>query len=329
MRQGWEPLAANTVTLTDTLRSAGRTSALIGDTPYMLAERFGCAQRFDKTHFVRGQFGDDAPDTEQERLKRFVERWSARDRSFTEESLAFARKQAADLLWIDLFDTHEPFMPRTHTADIAALKTPLPNQGLLPSAEDAVRLRVLCEAQAQETLDQVGAFISEQADAVTAGHCSICVLSDHGTPLGEALGPSGEPLWRKVVPFVGATIARTSAWIFSARCPPGVSTALHSTVDWTDTFCDLLELPRLAASEGHSLLKASRTEVYSGWYRGPMALRTQEKTYAFWPGDFSTMRSFERLNDPLELRPHKLDAEERVTVAEAMLSFVLQRLGTT
>jgi hypothetical protein len=60
-----------------------------------------------------------------------------------------------------------------------------------------------------------------------------------------------------------------------------------------------------------------------------MALRTQEKTYAFWPGDFSTMRSFERLNDPLELRPHKLDAEERVTVAEAMLSFVLQRLGTT
>ena len=73
----------------------------------------------------------------------------------------------------------------------------------------------------------------------------------------------------------------------------------------------------------------SQAAVYSGWFRGPMALRTAEKTYAFWPGDFASMRVFDRAQDPLELRPMKLSAEQRAGVGEAMLSFVLAHVGST
>ena len=332
-RQGWTPLKDDAVTFLDRLSD----TLLVGDTPYMLGERWHLGRRFTNVEHVRGQFGDDAPppariapeleetltklraaevaQDEREKFHAYLAHWAAVSAPFSERVVdrALARMNAARVTWIDLFDTHEPWLPRH--SDVAT--TPLPHPSL--KIANAELLRTAYELQASETLAQVCRVLTALEADVAAGACAVCVLSDHGTPLGD-------PQWRKLQPTVLAPIAHAAAWLWAKDVAPGEDARLASTVDWHPTFRALLGLDH--AGEGHSLLaQETHAHVPTGWIHGPLALRTATRTTLYTPGPLPTLRVFDRARDPLERTPLKLATQDAADALSTLLQTTLRYAG--
>jgi len=146
---GWQPFSANDLLLAEVLWDSGFSSALVTDTYHMHKPVYNCGRGFDTTVFIRGQEYDpyiidprirvDVAGSPIHRLRHGVDRES--DEVWTERFAQYlrnctvrgkeedycaprviksamrwleettSRSKRPFLLWVDLFDPHEPWDP--------------------------------------------------------------------------------------------------------------------------------------------------------------------------------------------------------------------------
>ena len=286
---GWQPLDAGETVLPQRLAEAGYINMMIADTPHILAKGYGYQRGFDGWEWVRGQENDPwktAPRTVQypcapEKLRSAKDGMvhylrNVSDRQGEEDHFAPRTVQAACdwldanhdqgpfLLYIDMFDPHEPWDPPKQYVDMYdpgfkgdEVIYPQYHPACFFTEDEVKHMRAMYAGE----LSMVDAWVGKLLDKVDAlglaDDSAVFFTSDHGFLHGEhgilgksIIDTSSGKLYYEAVPMFDP-IARTPLLV---RLPGQTERrdvdAFVQTIDLHATMLDLAGVP---SDEAHGL----------------------------------------------------------------------------
>ncbi len=217
----WRPLLPDDVTVADILSEGNYTTGLVADTYHMFKPGMNFHQGFDSWEWIRGQESDPwrSGPLEAVDLSRHIPdhlrtpEWEARLTQYllnmqdrrSEEDYVVARscraamdwldRNAANkpfMLWLELFDPHEPWDPpprlREEYLDDYPVEELHFGYGVdtsLVREEDLPAIRALYEAEVTFVDEWVGRLLDHVDEMGLRDDTTIVFTTDHGTHLGE------------------------------------------------------------------------------------------------------------------------------------------------
>ena len=248
----WWPLGFDWPTLPRVLADGGWATMLVCDTPHLINGGHGFDWPFHAWHFERGSEVDRhiidsagiarrprhwAHYSEQQkrvvagylrnnRHRRTEDDWQGpRTLKFAGDFVAANRGRDAFFLWVDTFETHEPWMPPEHyvalyhDADFDATE-PMTGLETLEFLDEEELRHVRAHYAAEVTMvdRHIGRFLDRLADAGRDQDTVVIVCSDHGANLGQhGMIGKGPPWYEQMAHQVlmvrvpGATPGRCAA----------------------------------------------------------------------------------------------------------------------
>ncbi len=290
--RGWQPLEPDDVILSEILSSHGYVPAMIFDTPMLVADSYNYSRGFAAWDFVRGQHADrynvdpvtlpmpsaarklKSIAATQRYLRNTAFRQSENDwmcaQTISRGIDFLERNKTRDnfLLWLDLWDPHEPF--DAPDADLARYADPDfdGNQIIYPSygrtgymtSDEQNHVRALYAALATVTDRWIGHLL----DALTANgldqNTMVVFMSDHGHLFGDH-GLQGKPTGP-----LGKLYEVTARCPLMIRHPEGIGAGsridgIAQHPDVTATILDSLGIAVPEVIQGRSLLPMMRGEA--------------------------------------------------------------------
>lgn len=289
--RGWQPLEPDDVILSELVSSHGHVPAMIFDTPMLVADSYNYSRGFAGWDFVRGQHSDrwdvdpvvmtmpaaarklkSVPATQRylrnTRFRSGEQDWMCAQ-TVTHSIDWLERNKTRDnfLLWIDMWDPHEPF--DAPAADLARYADPsfkgdeiiYPSYGrveyMTPAELDHVR--ALYAALVTLSDRWIGHLLDTLASTGLDANTMVIFLSDHGHLFGDH-GLQGKP-----------TGPLGKLYEVTTRCPliirhpdgSGAGTRIDGIAqhpDVTATILDSLGIDMPASMQGRSLLPLIRGE---------------------------------------------------------------------
>ncbi len=344
----WGALPKKEVILSETLSAENYTCAMVTDNLPLCRERYGYDRGFHARHRIRGQWYDaleplDGPfewpcspkklRSHDGRMKQYLRNVSG----FRTEEDYFAPRVAREamhwleenhhrgrwLLYVDLFDPHEPWDPPKEFTDLYDANGtgdnviyPAFGRAENYSEADIRRMRALYSGEITLMDKWVGKLIAK-LDAL--GHRDdtvVCFLSDHGILLGERnlLGKMGGTMRDLLGWPPYSQLSRVPMLFRVPGVTPGRRTAMVHPGDVTPTVLELAGVkvpPTMTASSLVPVLKGNADRVrdiaVSSWsLRGwnphrPSVIRNDEWTYVCWRSGLEP-EVYHRATDPDELQ---------------------------
>ena len=197
---GWQPLAQSDIVLTEILKSEGYRTGFISDTPHFFAPSMNFHRAFDSWQYIRGQGPDYKIPPPGERS---YYRANVADRRYEEDYFAPRvfhegikwleenQKHKKFYLYLDSFDTHEPWDPPAHYLAMYEKEAELKENSLNETEKREKRLRALYWGEVTMVDKWVGLLIDKIRDLGLLDDTLVVFMADHGTSLGE------HGLWHK------------------------------------------------------------------------------------------------------------------------------------
>ncbi len=328
--RGWHQLFDEDVTLAETLRQAGYTTALITDLYHQFKPGKNFHRGFDCCRFIRGQEADrletgpwqDLPGDDAAVRQYLINRrdWQTDDDWFTAQLFRMASEWLADnhqdnqpfYLHVESFSPHEFWDP---PEDYYRLYGPSgytgrrivspPQFSTALSALELEHVRALYHGFVTFVDSRLGQFLDKMDGLGLADNTVVALVADHGTMLGEKseLG-KGESRLRTQLTHIPLIV-------HDPRLPEAAGRRIKGMVQHPDlmpTVLDLLGVASPSRVTGSSLRPlmetgqpSTREVIFSGW-NDHGAVRTKDWLYINrWnPGDaFEDI--YDLASDPLEL----------------------------
>jgi arylsulfatase A-like enzyme len=274
----WQPLEPEDVILSECLVEAGRTPAIIFDPPQLVSDHYNFTRGFASWQFVRGQHWDrfnvDPIPTvlpaavhklknayamhlylRNTASRRTEADWMCmRTMATALEWLERNRSRNDFLLWIDMWDPHEPFDAPPH--DLARYVDPAyggewilyPRYGRADYMDDSERNHVRALYAGQVTLvDRALGMLLDRLHALRLSERTLLVfLTDHGHLFGEH-GLQGKPTGP-----LGKLYEVTTRVPLMIRHPDGLAAGrrIDAIVQHADLFPTLLEAMDVGVPSG-------------------------------------------------------------------------------
>jgi len=282
---GWQPFTSDDYLLAEVLWDQGYNSALITDTYHMHKPVYNCGRGFDTTTFVRGQEYDpwivddrEIPSVEESEIHRLKggtgresdEVWRERYRQYLKNRTAYEEesdypvarvtgeainwlekksevKDRDFLLWVDMFDPHEPWDPpepyrstyKDPDYDGPDIVDPVPGSVEGYMDEDEVENTKNLYAGEVTMVDKyVGDIVKALKGQGLYDDTLLVFTSDHGEPFGE------HGYIRKARPKNYQNLVQIP-WIMKGpnnRWAGKEVESIVQTVDLMPTFLDLLDI---------------------------------------------------------------------------------------
>jgi arylsulfatase A-like enzyme len=295
--RGWQRLEPTDILLAEILWNKGFTSALITDVYHLHKPSMAFERGFDYTQHIRGHEGD--PWVLDESIEVDIDRYykgDGKDKAVRQQLIQYLRnihlwKSEEDtfvarvvkagirwlegqprkdnlLLWLDCFDTHEPWDPpppynRMYTDPNYSGKDiiqPIPGkvEGYL-TPEELNHIARLYAGKVTLCDHWVGQFLDKVKELGMYDNTLIIYTTDHGEPFGD------HGIIRKAEPLLYEELVHIPLII---RHPEGMGAgkrldALVETTEIFPTILDFLNVPRPPRIHGESLLPIMRGEVES------------------------------------------------------------------
>lgn len=336
--RGWQPLEPDDVALPEIVAGHGILPALIFDTPPLGNDDYNFTRNFESWQWVRGQHGDRYRTTPAEvtlpaaprkiktypaiyrYLRNTATRSDERDwmcgRTVTTamEWLDENHRRDGFLLWIDMWDPHEPF--DAPPADEARYVDPayqgdrliVPRYGRpdAMSAAEIDHVRALYAAQVTLVDRQVGRLLDQITRLGLDRNTLVVYLTDHGHLFAEH-GLQGKPTGP-----LGMLYEPTARVPLLVRHPDGLGAGqridgLAQHVDILPTVLEFLDIPAPPSVQGRSLLPLladpsapGRDFAVSGRFSrtAGLALALARSSVA---NDFDGWAGLERFGEPITL----------------------------
>jgi len=355
LEHGWQPLDRQVPTLASVLEKQGLVSMLIGDTPHLFKEDFFFQRGFSGWEWNRGQEGDALvtdpriplvypcakyklrrPEPEgyetiiRNRAHRRVETdWFALGTvSRAMDWLERNRGHERFLLWVDLFDPHEPWDPPSYYVDLyhphyQGESCDYPRYGVCDflSAAELKQTQALYAAEVTMVDRAVGCLLEKAAQLGLFDNTLILFMSDHGHylnyPGDQGLigkpSPNHEYLYRSMIHIP-----------FLLRLPRGEASgqrrnALVQPCDVMPTVLDFFGLANGPEMQGHSLLQVARGQArqvrnyaLSGQHQGAISI-TDGRWQLGVTCDLGKLFLFDNLADPYQQR-NLLSSQQRLAL---------------
>ncbi|MBX3070971.1 MAG: sulfatase-like hydrolase/transferase [Thermomicrobiales bacterium] len=289
--RGWQPLEPDDVILSELAAANGYVPAFIFDTPMLVADSYNYSRGFAAWDFIRGQHSDrwdvdpvvmpmpaparklkSVPATQRylrnTRFRQSENDWMcAKTVTRAIDWLDGNKTRDSFLLWIDMWDPHEPF--DAPDADLARYADPsfsggqniYPSYGRAEYMTKAERnhVRALYAALATVTDRWIGHLLDALTSFGLDGNTMVVFLSDHGHLFGDH-GLQGKPTGP-----LGKLYEVTTRCPLMIRHPGGAGAGLRSDAiaqhpDVTATILDALGIEAPASMQGQSLLPVMRGE---------------------------------------------------------------------
>jgi arylsulfatase A-like enzyme len=349
----WCPLSPDDITLAQLMKKQGYRTALIADCPHFFAPGMNFHQHFDSWEWIRGQEGDrwaSGPragidwrehacehwwcDGLEEFLVQYLlntRHWQSEEDYFCAQTCDAAmrwlednRREGPFLLWLEMFDPHEPWdAPRRFQemyCDHIPFERTFFGYGVNTeqlTEEDYALARGLYAAEVTFTDERIGQLLRHVEELGLLDNTVIVFSTDHGTHLGEGGYVTKAPS------RLDSNVAQLPLIV---RHPDTeghagkVVDALISGIDYAPTLLSLAGAEPCEEMEGKSFWplvegekETIRDELFVG-YLGYGAIRTKEWHYYARVPQVPTPRP------PKEVPPHlfdlRQDPEETTNVAE-------------
>lgn len=227
---GWQPVPEHQTTLSELLKSAGYSTAMLADTPHLFSPSMNFSRGFDAYQWKRGQKYDRYRLTggvPAETASRYLMDWVKGQRNEQvirgtlrtlelpeqEQPVAQVFGDAADMLdelaaaqpfmlMLDTFEPHEPWiMPSRYVAEYGeerfdGIEPTMPRYGQVDghlTEQELERMKVLYAANLTYTDRWLGRFLDGLTERGLDASTLVFILSDHGIMLGEHGGIVGKP----------------------------------------------------------------------------------------------------------------------------------------
>ncbi|MFC1735668.1 sulfatase [Candidatus Hydrogenedentota bacterium] len=238
------------------------------------------------------------------------------------------------MLWVDMFDPHEPWTPaeeywRQYCPDYEG---PLPvapwprfeNFHMTP--EEGECCRALYAGNVTFMDKWIGKLLDYLREKGIMDDTMIIYSSDHGEPLGE--GPYGHGLFRKFRPWPYEELAHVPLLV---RHPDGAGRdrrfdTFVQTCDLTATILDSFDLEPTEKMHGTSLCSVMKGEqegardfavACHNLWGNSRSIRTKEWTYIFWPRETANLQGQRiEVRDPELYRRDEDLTEQNNVIAE-------------
>ncbi|MCW4041441.1 MAG: sulfatase [Candidatus Bathyarchaeota archaeon] len=294
--RGWSPLPTNEVVLAETLGHYGVLSMLIGDTYHLFRDNYFYSRGFSGWYWNRGQEGDrlttdrDIPihyPCNKEKI-----RWWKRGRYENIIRNRYHRRVETDwfapgtvtkamdwldhnykhksfLLWIDLFDPHEPWDPPNHFIELydsgndldQDCDYPVTGSVDLYSSRELARIRARYKAEITMVDKWFGRLLEKIDELQLQDNTMIIFTTDHGhyfgypgddDLIGKPIGPKG-----LLLPIIHIPLL--------VRMPDDTGRGervkgIVQPVDTFSTILDFLNLPPVQGCHGQSFLPLLRDD---------------------------------------------------------------------
>ncbi len=356
----YAPIRRDEITLAEIMQANRYRTACIGDSPPTFRKANNFQRGFEHFQVVPGHFSDVeyTPEpvlTESEQAliaglrKRNDQVYYARYLSFnrnmkTDKDYFPARTTRAAIkwlkerpdgkffLWLDYFDPHEPWNPpppfdRMYDPDYGGVEMPLPETSASQLSKSELH-HIRCNYAAMVfILDKwIGLLLDELARQDVLKETFVCLLSDHGEPLGE----------HEVVRKGGAEMFDEDSKIVLAISGPGIragrrNSALASNVDLLPTLLDYLAIEPPKAVQGKTLRPVIegkcdevRDALYAGFFRRHKMLRTKAWKLLYHCGA-EPAGLYNMMEDPEEERNLCAEFPEKAgEMQKLLLDFLIQ-----
>jgi len=289
--RGWQPLEPDDVILSELVAAAGYVPAMIFDTPMLVADSYNYSRGFAAWDFIRGQHSDrwdvdpvvmplpaaarkikSVPATQRylrnTRFRHSENDWMcAKTVTRAIDWLEGNKSRDNFLLWVDMWDPHEPF--DAPAADLARYADPsftghqniYPSYGRVEYMTDAElnHVRALYAALATVTDRWIGLLLDALTRFNLDENTMVIFLSDHGHLFGDH-GLQGKPTGP-----LGKLYEVTTRCPLIIRHPDGVGAGqrvegIAQHPDVTASILDVLDVDIPASMQGRSLLPLMRGE---------------------------------------------------------------------
>ncbi len=334
----WSPLPRDVPVLATQLKERGYVTQLIADTYHLFRDGHQFDRGFDGWEWIRGQEGDrhvvDASAQtvlpaeaarlrNAERLKnvylknvscrRYEADWFApRVLGAAVDWLEHNRSGPPFLLWLDVFDPHEPWDPPAHYVDRydpgyrgEVLISPVYGSAQPYSAAEIRHMRALYAGEVTMVDHWVGRVLDSLDRLGLRDRTLVVLLSDHGHYLDY---PGDQNQVGKPTPLYEGVAHQ----VCMLRHPQGLGRGLRleslvQPVDLLPTLLDATGAARPEGLEGQSLLDLLRGDAWrrevavSCPHRGQPTLTTPRWSLVYQPGG-QPARLFDLQADPLQSR---------------------------
>ena len=221
--RGWAPLPAGEKTLAEVLRDNGYITQLIADTPHLMKHEYNYSRGFVGYDWTRGQEGDIfftwmnhpierrmahektrmSPLFRGEPLVNLAgwtnRRWDGEEDTFPAQTcrkachwLEHNYREPNFLLWLDLFDPHEPWDPPEYLVrryDPAYRGAPMMHPNYGPASDytpaELKNLRAHYFAESELVSKWIGTVLRKVEEVGIAEETCIVFTADHGHYIGE------------------------------------------------------------------------------------------------------------------------------------------------
>jgi len=300
---GWHEIPPHQDTLAEILTRRGYYTGLVADVYHMFKPTMNYSRGFATLDFIRGQESDNwkpcRPELIEEQMRRHVREpigWKrhatlvqylsnmvgreseddylcARVATSACEWLDAAHRNDPFLLWVEMFDPHEPWDPPTKYADeycpgyegIDAIMPGAIHEGGEPTEEEIERTRALYLGEVTFVDKQVGRIFEKLDGLGLWDDTIVLVLSDHGTAIMDhgSFGKGGGNMRTYNTGFLwymrhpdGPEGAVVDAYVQSHDVMPTLLTALD-----VPHRCEGIDIWPLATGEAEVL----RPFIVNGW----------------------------------------------------------------
>jgi arylsulfatase A-like enzyme len=296
---GWIPVPAEQPTLAQILKRADYWCGLIADVYHYFKPNMNLHVDFDTWEWIRGQESDPwrggPPNDFDPKEHMPIELWNPiydrRIRQYlrnmgsipTEEDYFCSRTARAAmkwldknhlnspfLLWVEIFDPHEPWDPPPRFARMYredhGCKRPIFGYGVQqggyrPDFDPHLDwIRALYAGEVTFTDHWIGRLIEHIEELKLLDDTIIFFTSDHGTHLGELGYVQKQPaLLNSAITHVPAILRHPERSTAGIRC-----TALNSVHNYGQTFCSMLGLPDQPTMEGQDMFALAQRRIQTG-----------------------------------------------------------------
>lgn len=290
--RGWQPLEPDDVILSELVAAKGHVPAMIFDTPMLVADSYNYSRGFAAWDFIRGQHSDrwdvdpvvmplpaaarkikSVPATQRylrnTRFRQSEQDWMcAKTVTRAIDWLDGNKTRENFLLWVDMWDPHEPFdAPGADLARYADLsfsghQNIYPSYGRVEYMTDAElnHVRALYAALATLTDRWVGHLLDAMTRFDLDRNTMVIFLSDHGHLFGDH-GIQGKPTGP-----LGKLYDVTTRCPLMIRNPDGAGAGtrvegIAQHPDVTATILDALDIDVPGSMQGQSLMPLIRGET--------------------------------------------------------------------
>ncbi|MCX7015879.1 MAG: sulfatase [Candidatus Sumerlaeota bacterium] len=309
--RGWSPLTADEITLPEHLRKLGWRTALMADTYHMFKANYNFHRGFHEWRWIRGQEGDayvsankgedpwkyfsqrskeipperkhlgskDFTRPLKQYLQNVADRGDDESKYFPAQTIGEAMRWLEDnrdaekfLLWIELFDPHEPFDPPKRFYDMYADPNYKGTHYLSPwhhslSAADFTKeelddVRALYAGEVSMVDYWVGKLAAKVDALGLRDQTIILFTSDHGTLLGEHGGVTKTPSLQNTL---SQWIANVPLIISNPRGPRGMRVkGMVWSPDFMPTCCEMLGVEPPETAHGRGFWKTTQGDSSAG-----------------------------------------------------------------